>query len=99
MNYNIPRDLILENPANYDEFRFKTHLNGVMTVYSLQKIYDGNNKLYKSFFTRNPEHAEVAFFLLKHVIDTTEGTVNSVVFKDVVKKKLLLAMYEAGFFG
>lgn len=95
---SIPKELFLETPGRYDEIRFHYHLIGVLTIYSFKDIYSGHDKLFKSFFI-GQDHQSIAIEILKYIIDTLPEHVNVLKDIEIIKRKLILSLYESGFFG
>jgi len=95
---SIPKELFLDTPGRYDEVRFRYHLIGVLTVYSFKDIHSGHDKLFKSFFV-GQDHQSIAIEILKYIIDTLPENINILKDTELIKRKLILALYESGFFG
>lgn len=93
MKILTPKEYILENPANYDEVRFRLHYRGTRTVHNVQDLYHARSKLFLSFF-QNKEHRTVALDIFRYVVDTTDEDN-----EDLIMEKFVFALYDAGFFG
>lgn len=90
---NIPKEYMLEDIVIYDEWRFKMHLSAVLTLNNYKEIYVGGSHLLSTFFRAN-DHYEITLDLIRWIIDIEPKASQS-----IISKRLIAAMYEAGFFG
>lgn len=90
---NIPKEYILEDIVIYDEWRFKMHLSAVLTIAGYKEIYAAGNHLLSTFFRAN-DHYEITLDLIRWIIDLEPNATTT-----IITKRLIAAMYEAGFFG
>jgi len=90
---NIPKEYVLERPACYDEYKFKMHLAAMLTITNFISLYESSSKLFNSFF-ETEEHAQIAYDLLRYIMDTEE-----IYNQEIIKKRLIISMCESGFFG
>ena len=94
MKLGIPKEYMLEQPAQYDEMRFRLHYKGTRTVHSIMDIYEVRSKLFLSFFN-NKEHRTIVTDIFKYVVDTVDDPED----EQKIFELFIFYMYEAGFFG
>lgn len=92
--FPVPKEFMLEKPACYDDWKFKQHMKGLLSITSIKELYDSKYKnLFGSFFRSN-EHADVAYDIFKYIVDKDE-----LIDETVIIHRFTSALYEAGFFG
>lgn len=97
---HIPKEYYLEHPQNYNEGKFRMHLRSVLSFCDLTKLAERDTKtdllihrLFANFF-KNKEHVDLAYDLLRYVLDIED--INN---KEISEKRFVYALQESGFFG
>lgn len=89
----VPKEYILIQPAAYNEFKLRNHINIVFSLSSVDELYQFGSSLLMGFF-KTKEHREVALDILRFTVDK-EPSAN----KEIIKKRFLSALSEAGYLG
>jgi len=91
--YNIPKELYLDQLANYNESRLRLHLVACFSFVDPKHIVEDKLRIFTNFF-RNKEHASIALLILGYVLEK-----NPDIKGEVLINRFIASLYESGFFA
>lgn len=89
----LPKEIVLENPANYNDIKIKQHLYSLMLMYGYKTLAAEPRLLHG--VVKPGEHTEILSDILIYFDDINTNNIEQQSFL----KLIMLGMFEAGFFG